>query len=340
MFKHLAQTVRRAPHTYNANIRMASTVMGVSGHQYVRGEVLYKNKDGKPTIFKAARGDESVVFKQESRSLFDLSRRLADEFSGSRRLRMPVDFNLEDCIVVYPYFRDTLLGLIRADPDFPPDERKKILRYVGEAIQEFHAKDWLHLDVKPDNIFINWTYDEKGNKIVTDATLGDFGIAFKPVDATPLRTVTPIGNFMWRSPEGQTGSGMTKASDIYSYGLVCIYALGGGGPLLVEDREVLAETVELGLTLSEEILIRHFCYFGPLNEGLLKQVDDRGHKSLKKASEIAEITVERQPILRFKVWGAEIGESAMDMISGMTNPDPTARLTIDQVLRSPWWREP
>lgn len=164
MFKHLAQTVGRVPYTYSASVRMVCTVLGVSGRQYVRGEVLHKNEDGNPSIFKAAyvssflpssynfitsnnarRGNESVVFKQESKSIFNLSRRLADEFAGSRRLRMPIDFNPEDRIVVYPYFRDTLLDLMRADPAFPPAELKKVLRCVGEAIQEFHAKGWLHL---------------------------------------------------------------------------------------------------------------------------------------------------------------------------------------------------
>ena len=58
---------------------------------------------------------------------------------------MPIDFATEDCVVVYPYFTDTLLDLIRADPDFPPAERKKVLRYIGEAIRELHAKGWLHL---------------------------------------------------------------------------------------------------------------------------------------------------------------------------------------------------
>jgi serine/threonine protein kinase len=62
---------------------------------------------------------------------------------------MPIDFNPEDHTVVYPYFTDTLLDLMRADPDFPPTELKKILRYVGEAIQELHAKDWLHLGMRP-----------------------------------------------------------------------------------------------------------------------------------------------------------------------------------------------
>jgi len=40
------------------------------------------------------------------------------------RLWMPIDFNPEDCTVVYPCFASTLLDLMRADPDFPPAERK------------------------------------------------------------------------------------------------------------------------------------------------------------------------------------------------------------------------
>lgn len=106
---------------------------------------------------------------------------------------------------------------------------------------------------------------------------------------------------MWRSPEGQTGSGITKASDIFSYGLVvsglcstlkvyaklclqCIYAFGGGELLLLEDKEVVAELAELGIAPHEDILTRHFTYFGPVNEGLLKQVDSRAHSTTSSLS--------------------------------------------------------
>ncbi|KAF2968160.1 hypothetical protein GQX73_g5468 [Xylaria multiplex] len=174
-----------------------------------------------------------VTLKQESKSIFDLSRRLADEFAGSRRLRMPVDFSPKDHIVVYPCSTGTLLDL-----------------YLGEAIQEFHAK-------------------------------------------------------------------------------VCIYALGGGRFLLSEDKEMLAELAKLGITPREDILPQHFTYFGLVNEELLKEVDDYEHSTLKKVSATAELAVKNQPELQFKVWGKELGEAALDMISGMTKPDPKARLTID-----------
>ncbi|KAK0712535.1 hypothetical protein B0T26DRAFT_596366, partial [Lasiosphaeria miniovina] len=71
--------------------------------------------------------------------------RLVGEFAASRRLRMPISFNPEDRIVVHPYIEDTLLDLMRTGADFPPAELKKVLQYVGEAIQEFHTKGWLHL---------------------------------------------------------------------------------------------------------------------------------------------------------------------------------------------------
>ena len=90
-------------------------------------------------------GDESFVLKRVPRPFYDLSLRFAAEFAGSRRLRMHIDCNQQEGILVYPYLRSTLLTLIQEDANFPPAERKKILRRVGEAIQELHAKDWIHI---------------------------------------------------------------------------------------------------------------------------------------------------------------------------------------------------
>lgn len=207
-------------------------------------------------------------------------------------------------------------------------------------------------DVKPDNILVNWSCDKEGNKTVSNVTLGDFDLAFKLEASEPRQTPYAIGNAMWRSPEGQTGRGVTKASDIFSFGLVvselcsssrihaklclqCIYALGGGEFLLLNDYQELARR---GITPEQEVLIRHFSYFGPVPEGLFKQVNDQDWcNALKGASEIAEEAVKEQPGLRFERWGEELGSEAQNMISEMTNLDPTARKIIDQVLTHRWW---
>lgn len=101
-------------------------------------------------------------------------------------------------------------------------------------------------DVKPDNILVNWTEDKEGKKTVSDVAVGDFDIAFKLEGGKTRQTPYAIGHAMWRSPEGQTGRGVTKASDIFSFALVvkkpcsmlknytklysqCIYTQGGRG---------------------------------------------------------------------------------------------------------------
>lgn len=206
--------------------------------------------------------------------------------------------------------------------------------------------------MKPDNILVNWTCDDQGNREVTDVALGDFDIASKPEGGTPLQTRYAVGNVMWRSPEGQTGRGVTKASDVFSFGLVvsepcssprthakpclqCIYALGGGELLLLNDWK---EMEKKGIKPEQEILVRHFLYFGPLSGGLLHQVNDKTWNfALKKASDMAEMTAKDQPELRFEQWGEELGPEAKNMISGMTNLDPAARTTMDEVLKHGWW---
>ncbi|KAK0627103.1 hypothetical protein B0T14DRAFT_579000 [Immersiella caudata] len=91
---------------------------------------------------------------------------------------------------------------------------------------------------------------------------------------------------------------VTKASDMFSFGLVCIYVLGGGELLLLNDYQ---ELVKNGICPEQEILIRHFSYFGPVTEWLLQQVNSEDWcNALKGASQIAEETVKEQPGLRFE----------------------------------------
>lgn len=169
-------------------------------------------------------GNDFFVYKGVSESVFALSQELAATFSGSNRLRMHTDYNKDkgEHILVYPFFRDTLLGSIQKDAAFPLSERPKILRTVAEAVHEMHSQDWVHMDIKPDNILVDWTDDDGDGqkKTVTKVALGDFDLAFHPPPGKRLYLPFPFGNVMWRSPEGQAGKGITAASDVFSLGLV------------------------------------------------------------------------------------------------------------------------
>jgi serine/threonine protein kinase len=75
-------------------------------------------------------------------------------------------------------------------------------------------------DIKLDNILVNWTCDEEGTKTITDVALGDFDVAWKCPTNAAITGPHAVGNYMWRSPEAQTVRGMSKASDVFSFGLV------------------------------------------------------------------------------------------------------------------------
>ncbi|KAI7714674.1 hypothetical protein KC353_g6679 [Hortaea werneckii] len=282
---------------------MTSTFTGESGRKYTRGKVLQNHRTNPSlSVFLADSEDDYFVVKRVTRQFYDLSKRLASEFGSSSRLRVHVDCNEEEAVLVSPYYETTLLGLIQGDPEFPTEGRMKILRQVGEAIRELHSKDWMHLDVKPDNVLVNCNINQEGCEIFADAALGDFDLVY-----------------------------------IYSFGLVCIYALGGGDLLLLNNYQELAGRK---IAPEQEILTRHFSYFGPVPDSVFKDVgDENWSAALKGAAEIADELVKDDPRLRFERWGEELGPEALRVIAGMVALNPKARLDINQVMTHPFWAE-
>lgn len=113
--------------------------------------------------------------------------------------------------------------------------------------------------------------------------------------------------------------------------------MGGGDFLLLKDFQKL---VECGIPPEQEIVTRHFCYFGPLMDALLEHIGDKTwFEALKWAAKDAAEMLKDDPGLKFERWGQDLGPEAVHMISGMTALDPKVRLTIEQVLDSPFWDE-
>ncbi|KAI1748450.1 kinase-like domain-containing protein [Xylaria castorea] len=238
--------------------------------------------------------------------------------------------------VLQRHREDHNLSIFKAESENKSFAVKRVLRPFYNLFFRL-AAELTGSHIKLDNILLNWTCDNEGNEIVTDVALGDFDIACKLEDGQALETWYAIGNVMWRSPEGQTGTGVTKALDIFSFGLVCIYTLGGGLFLLLNDSW---ELITQGIRLEQAILIRHLSYFGLAPEGLFMQVsNEKWRYALRVGAKAAEQIVNNDFELRFTEWGVDFGPEAQNMISGMTNLDPTARTTINQVLSYRWWQD-
>jgi serine/threonine protein kinase len=89
--------------------------------------------------------DQPFVLKPVSQSIFEFSEELKNEFGSSCRIRTHIDYNREERVLVYEYFKDNLLSLVKHNPDLPIEARKFILRELGLGLRDIHAKQWIHL---------------------------------------------------------------------------------------------------------------------------------------------------------------------------------------------------
>lgn len=90
------------------------------------------------------------MLKRVSDSMFEQSLELKREFLGNRHLRMHIDENEAERVLVYEYFDDNLLSLVKNNPNMSLEARQWISRELGYSLKEFHAKNWIHIG----NIYI------------------------------------------------------------------------------------------------------------------------------------------------------------------------------------------
>lgn len=143
----------------------------------------------------------------------------------------------------------TLEKYVAENGTMPVDRVRDIARQVIAGMKHAHAKNVLHLDLKPSNLFLT---SEGTVKII------DFGIA-KVVGANAdivagAANVTVVttsgesafaGTLAYAAPEQRLGGKLTFAADIYSFGQTLHYLLTGTtDPDALVDDEVFGPVVD------------------------------------------------------------------------------------------------
>ena len=126
-----------------------------------------------------------------------------------------------------------------------PEDVRRIMGEVAEALEYAHARGVVHRDIKPDNVLLD---DSTGRAILTD-----FGIAKRRTSAGALTQAgMAVGTPHYMSPEQALGdSEVDGRTDIYALGVMGYRMLSGRLPFEGENirdlmtRQVMAEPVPL-----------------------------------------------------------------------------------------------
>ncbi|MFQ5705568.1 MAG: serine/threonine-protein kinase [Gemmatimonadales bacterium] len=121
----------------------------------------------------------------------------------------------------------------------PPYESRRILSELTDALAAAHRANMVHLDIKPDNVFLEGDLQK--------VLLVDFGIAVALTETVPESSAGPVvGTPTYMSPEQAQGlPEIDHRSDIYSLGVLGYRMLMGRPPFIGPDAsDILRKHVE------------------------------------------------------------------------------------------------
>ncbi|KAJ8117623.1 hypothetical protein OPT61_g1209 [Boeremia exigua] len=300
-----AQTLTRAA--------TLTRVLGQSGRRYLVGRILQDKPGNQGRVYLATSGDHKYVLKCVAPRDFKYFKDMFDDLRSSPYLRVSDDTCPDESVFVYKYVRDHLLSFVQNE--VPLSITKRVLRDSLRGIATLHSKGIVHTDIKANNILIEWK-DQGGEMTVEQVQVADIeDAAYVPEDR--VIKGRQVGNWMWRSPEAHASAAVHTPSDMFSFGLVCIYAITKRVVLAVDEREI-PESIEL----LDIVLERQLSYFSDIEgvEGLIRYLGDSPWAQL-----IAMIAADfnaDNPRRPFALW-QDIDPGFKDLVTRMMNIDPT-----------------
>ena len=149
---------------------------------------------------------------------------------------------------------ESIAERVKRQGPLDPRTVARLMTDVGYALAYAHGRGVVHRDIKPDNIMIE--------RATGRALLMDFGISrtiSAPVEAAGLTRIGEVvGTPEYMSPEQASGDHVDGRSDLYSLGLVALFALTGRPIITGETTQQiivrqLTETLPLSRTLRPDL---------------------------------------------------------------------------------------
>ncbi|KAH8820339.1 kinase-like domain-containing protein [Xylogone sp. PMI_703] len=279
---------------------------------------------------------EKVVVKIPPRYRFDNERRVLEHFRGRAKIRQVLDEIQEPPSLVFRYFDDNVLSASNSRR-LATSEVKFVAKGVLEALRELHRDGYVHTDVKPDNISVNYG---SGTSRFNEVELGDYGDAcfVDPKDHLKLgEEGHVIGAYMFRSPEAMLNLRWGTPTDIWSFGATLISLIWGSGwHIFKPDPRDAGPDDE---TYPNHVFIKQIAYFGPFPSSYFDFLpqDDEAWEWIVDATQYIVLNNKWKPIAMAE--DPELSREDRTFICKIMKLDPRERPTAKELLEDPWFRD-
>ena len=190
---------------------------GAMGAVYLAGDTLERLVAIK-VILPAAFAD------RRTRELFRREMRIVAQFEHPNIVQIYASGAVDDLdwFVMRYVSGDTLAERLKREVRIPPEEARRILVDLADALHYAHGHDIVHRDVKPANVLID---DMTGRAFLTD-----FGVAKSLNSVTTNSKKTIAGTAGYMPPEAFGSDSVDHRADIYALGVIGYEMLAGRRP--------------------------------------------------------------------------------------------------------------
>ncbi len=206
---------------------------------------------GMAHIFKVAHIDLGKIFAlkvisreytedSDVRKMFEREARVASALEHPHIVQVTdygVDKELGSYIVMEYLKGETLRNRARRQNGLPTKSAVAVLLQVAQALHYMHQQDFIHCDVKTENVFLCRPPDGGRERVI--AKLIDFGLSRRIVDGARLATSELGGTPEYVSPEQIQGKAPRPSMDIYSLGVLAYEVLTGRPPFTGTPADML-----------------------------------------------------------------------------------------------------
>ncbi|KAJ8105173.1 hypothetical protein ONZ43_g7529 [Nemania bipapillata] len=220
--------------------------------------------------------------------------------------------------------------LLEASIQKPLNKREiqYVTKRVLQALSVIHEDGYVHTDVKPNNIFVNFKKEQEAVRF-SDVQLGDLGGSY-PQDSEWATSGTLVGAPIWSSPEVIMETPWNTATDIWSFGTLVISLLYGGDFNIFRPK-----TVRYGdETYNLEVVKSQFRYFGPFPPKITEIFNAETLTSIVRLMEL--IPPETMTPFRF-ITEREVAKEDREFVLRIMHMDWRDRPTAKELLQDEWF---